>query len=72
MKRLHGQGTDRFSGEEIAAFRREIWESFDALLAASRKNAKTNEPFWVLGGEAPSEADATVFGFVAAGLVCKA
>lgn len=72
MKRLHGQGTGRFSAEEIAAFRREVWESFDALLAVSRRKAKDTETFWILGGDGPTEADATVFGFVAAVLVCKA
>ncbi len=72
MKRLYGQGTGRFSAEEIASFRQEIWESFDALLAASRRKSKKTEIFWVLGGERPSEADAAVFGFVVAVLVCKA
>lgn len=72
MKRLYGQGTGRFSAEEIASFRREVWESFDALLTISRRKAKKNETFWILGGEGPSEADATIFGFVAAVLVCKA
>ena len=72
MKRLYGQGTGRFSAEEIASFRREVWESFDTLLAASRRKSKKTEIFWVLGGERPSEADAAVFGFVAAVLVCKA
>lgn len=72
MKRLYGQGTGRFSAEEIASFRQEVWESFDALLAASRRKAKKNDTFWVLGGEGPSEADAVVFGFIAAVLVCKA
>ncbi|KAI8316017.1 hypothetical protein K4K61_011964 [Colletotrichum sp. SAR11_59] len=31
-----------------------------------------NAPFWILGGSEPSEADATVFGFIASGLVCNA
>ena len=72
MKRLYGQGTGRFSAEEIASFRREVWESFDTLLAASRRKSEKDETFWVLGGARPSEADAVVFGFVAAVLVCKA
>ena len=72
MKRLYGQGTARFSSEEIAAFREEGWRSVDALLAASKKKAKKDEPFWVLGGKGPTEADATVYGFVAAALVCTA
>lgn len=29
------------------------------------------KPFWVLGGDDPTEADATVFGFVSSVLVCE-
>ena len=72
MKRLDGQGTGRYSREEIAAFRKEVWESISALLAASMRKTKKAEPFWVLGGDGPSEADATVYGFVVAVLVCEA
>ncbi|KAK8121538.1 hypothetical protein PG999_005658 [Apiospora kogelbergensis] len=77
---LHGQGTGRFTAEEMAGFRREIWEGVDALLAASKnkrdktgsKDDEEGEPFWVLGGEQPTEADATVFGFVVSVLICTA
>ncbi|KAK7942409.1 uncharacterized protein PG986_011522 [Apiospora aurea] len=76
---LHGQGTGRYSGEEIAAFRREVWEGVDALLRASRDKARAardtrdeGKPFWILGGEGPTEADATVFGFVVSVLICTA
>ncbi|KAI3532389.1 hypothetical protein CSPX01_13487 [Colletotrichum filicis] len=54
---LYGQGTGRFSSEELAEFRRDVWG---------------HTPFWVLGGKSPSEADATVFGFIASGLGCAA
>ncbi|KAK7993022.1 glutathione S-transferase [Apiospora saccharicola] len=90
---LHGQGTGRYTAEEIASFRLEIWESINSLLTASRDKArarargssrspgvvwegevggKEKEPFWVLGGEAPTQADATVFGFVVSVLICTA
>ncbi|KAK8045620.1 glutathione S-transferase [Apiospora rasikravindrae] len=74
---LHGQGTGRYAAEEIAAFRREIWEAVDALLTASRNKSLSQDrpkgkPFWVLGGEEPTEADATVFGFVVSALICTA
>ncbi|KAK8068665.1 hypothetical protein PG994_005281 [Apiospora phragmitis] len=61
---LHGQGTGRYAAEEIAAFRLEIWEA-----SSPRDDGPTEEkePFWVLGGEEPTEADATVFGFVGTG-----
>ncbi|KAI0391736.1 hypothetical protein F5Y17DRAFT_439148 [Xylariaceae sp. FL0594] len=81
---LHGQGTGRFSAEEIAMFRREIWESFADLLheakAKTRPKAKegedddadNDEPFWLLGGSEPTEVDAVLFGFVASSLLCTA
>lgn len=71
---LHGQGTGRFSAEEIAAFRREIWSSFHDLLLASKANrgAANAGPFWVLGGDHPTEADCALFGFIVSVLICKA
>lgn len=72
---LHGQGTGRFSADEIASFRQEVWESVDALLRASKSKASvkdTDEPFWILGGDAPTEADTVAFGFIASVLICAA
>ncbi|KAI0875777.1 hypothetical protein GGS24DRAFT_271781 [Hypoxylon argillaceum] len=71
---LHGQGTGRFSGEEIALFRREIWESFADLALESQTNARpaASEPFWVLGGPEPTEVDAALFGFIVSTLLCTA
>ena len=72
MKRLYGQGTGRFSPEEIATFREEGWRSIEALLATSKQKAKRDELFWLLGGKGPTEADASVYGFIASALVCAA
>ena len=73
---LYGQGTGRLLATEISSFRHEIWENFDALLVASRRKKTetgTNDGiFWVLGGDGPSEVDATLFGFIASALVCNA
>jgi hypothetical protein len=72
MTTLHGQGTGRFSPEEIAAFRLEIWENVDALLKSSKANcqAKGREsPFWLLGGDGPSEADMLLHGFIISVLI---
>src|SRR5271155_467705 len=73
---LYGQGTGRYSSEEIAAFRREIWQALnDRLLETSLVESKSTssherkEPFWILGGATPTEADATLFGFIASVLV---
>ncbi len=73
MSTIYGQGTGRFNGEEIAAFRDEGWEHIAALVAEARLEAtNTTDPFWILGGEQPSDADATVFGFISSSLVASA
>lgn len=72
---LHGQGTGRFSADEIASFRQQIWEAVCELLVASKQKRDADEadaPFWVMGGDGPSEADMALFGFVVAMLVCTA
>ncbi|KAG9252988.1 glutathione S-transferase [Emericellopsis atlantica] len=73
VQMLYGQGTLRLQDDEITMLMAEIWDSVEALLQeakASRKGEKG--PFWVLGGKEPTEADATLFGFVAGALVCDA
>ncbi|KAI0907080.1 hypothetical protein F4823DRAFT_604285 [Ustulina deusta] len=74
---LHAQGTGRFGADEIGAFRREIWASFADLLLESQTKTRAaaaddGEPFWVLGGPEPTEADATLFGFVVSTLLSTA
>ncbi|OHE99502.1 hypothetical protein CORC01_05302 [Colletotrichum orchidophilum] len=70
---LYGQGTGRFSSDELAGFRRDVWGHINAFLSEARLTAPDLQtPFWVLGGKNPSEADATVFGFIASGLGCAA
>jgi len=70
---MQGQGTGTFSPEEIAAFRVEIWGSLNAILSASYIQHRNSEgPFWLWGGDAPTEADAVVFGFIISGLICNA
>ncbi|RMZ85506.1 hypothetical protein DV736_g6571, partial [Chaetothyriales sp. CBS 134916] len=73
LRTLQGQGTLRFSLEEMAALRLEVWESINTLLVEARsKMGDTDGPFWVLGGAGPTDADPVVFGFIAASLVCQA
>jgi hypothetical protein len=75
VKNLHGQGTGRFTDEEIAEFREEIWRNIDNLLKLSKSKlgAKQKDvPFWLLGGSDPSEADMTLFGFIVSVLICTA
>lgn len=74
-KNLHGQGTGRYTDNEIISFRLEIWESINALLVRSKAmtmDSSDNQPFWVLGGKEPNEADATLFAFVVSVLICTA
>lgn len=72
---LYGQGTGRFTAEEITKFKIEVWENVNALLTVSsqkRGSGGSDEMFFVLGGNEPTEADTTLFGFIASGLVCAA
>ncbi|GES58585.1 glutathione S-transferase [Aspergillus terreus] len=69
---LHGQGTGRHTRDESIAFRREIWESINDLLVASRAARTDDEPFWILAGSEPTEADCTVFGFIVSVMLCTA
>ena len=63
---LAGQGTGRFSVDEVRDFRREIWSSLEAMLVDLRNDSPSGKPFWVLGGENPTEADMSLFGTIAA------
>lgn len=73
---LYGQGTGRLEDEEVLHLKKEAWESINALLEesmASRvESTEERDPFWVLGGPEPTEADATVYGFIVGALVCTA
>ena len=72
---LYGQGTGRFTAEEITRFKKEVWENVNAMLTASSRKRGSGGPggmFFVLGGNGPTEADTTLFGFIASGLVCAA
>lgn len=73
MQMLNGQGTGRYSSDEIRAFRQEIWDNINELLISSRTTAVDDaKPFWVLGGDNPTEADCTLFGFIVSVLLCTA
>ena len=77
VRTLYGQGAGRLSDEEVATFRDEVWDNITTLLeeAKHNKNSKATgkvEPFWMLGGEAPTEADAVLYGFIVATNVCEA
>ena len=74
VRTLYGQGTLRFDEEELTTLRDEVWKSINAMLdlARSSRPGKSDEPFWVLGGPGPTEADATMFGFVVGALICDA
>lgn len=73
---LYGQGTLRFTNDELTGFKHDIWGTIARLLQASKAGAgsqqDTDEPFWALGGDQPTEADATLFGFVISVLISTA
>ncbi|KAK0735376.1 hypothetical protein B0T21DRAFT_289712 [Apiosordaria backusii] len=77
---LYGQGTGRYSAEDVRTLKEEVWESVNAFLVEARRETlarrggqdeKNGEPFWILGGEGPTEADCTVYGMVAGRLMCS-
>lgn len=69
---LHNQGTGRFTNDELRESKSEIWDSINGLLRASKSASAGEGPFWALGGEEPTEADATLFGFVVSVLISTA
>lgn len=73
IRTLYGQGTLRLTDEELATLKEEVWANVDALLSEARVSKEDRKgPFWVLGGERPTEVDATMFGFVVGALCCDA
>jgi len=69
---LYFQGTGRHKSDEVKLLRREavgaVADYAEAALAkAAGKDDK--EPFWILGGEKPTEADFTLFGYLSGHLV---
>lgn len=73
VRTLRGQGTGTFSAEEITEFRANIWEAINALILAAQAQSQGREgPFWLWGGDTPTEADATLFGFIVSALICDA
>ncbi len=71
---LYFQGTGRHKPDELKALRQEAIAALsDYAEAAYAKSEKdSNRPFWILGGEKPTEADFTLFGYLAAVMVSKA
>jgi len=68
---LHGQGVGRLSSEEIRTLKTEIWQHIDNVLAFRLRKSRRSEPVWCLGGPEPTEADATLHGFITSVLVSK-
>ena len=79
---LQGQGVGRFSESEAKLLREEIWSDLNSLLLDSLNQTqprntqsdpqrKEGWPFWVLGGENPTECDTTVFGFISSALIAE-
>lgn len=71
---LKGQGTGRHTDEEINFQRHEIWDAISCRLEEARFSSPRGKsaPFWLLGGEEPTEVDAVLFGFIVSILACWA
>lgn len=73
IRTLHGQGTLRFTAEEISAFQAEIWAKLNGLLEAARAKCRERHgPFWVWATDGPADADAALFGFIVSAMICEA
>lgn len=72
VRTLEGQGTLKFSTDEIVNLRSEIWDTLNNYMSGISLPEDQDSPFWILGGNAPTEADATVFGFISSNLICDA
>lgn len=70
VRNLHGQGSGRYSPAERDLLRREVWTSLDALVGEA--NSRSGSAGWVLGGEKPTDADSTLYGFLAVVLTVPA
>lgn len=78
-KTLYGQGTMRYSRNEARATKEEVWSHINGVLSAVRARRSGSDdtaggraPFWFLGGDAPTEVDATLFGFLVSVFECAA
>lgn len=65
---VDGQGTGRYSVDEVRTFRRELWNSLEVMVVEAEKRRSGDQPFWILGGDQPTEADTSLFGQIAAHL----
>lgn len=79
MQALHAQGSGRFSAEEQRTIRHEIWQAIEEALVERRRRAvaenqaaNSKAPFWYLGGQQATEADAVLFGFINSALIARA
>lgn len=73
---LNAQGTGLLTREQFTAHQAECWAALDAQVAAARQQSnaasRPDEPFWLLGGDQPTEADASLMAFVVTTLFCTA
>ena len=64
---LYFQGTGRHTSDELNELRREAIGALAdyAGVALAKTAANSSEPFWILGGDKPTEADFTLYGYLA-------
>lgn len=65
---LHGQGTGRYTADEVRTFERELWNSIEVMVAEAGKEKRGDELFWILGGDQSTEADTSLLSQIAAHL----
>ena len=68
---LYFQGTGRHNSDEVKEMRHEAVDALAdyATVAYAQADKKSSAPFWILGGEHPTEADFTLYGYLSGLLV---
>ncbi|KAK3329101.1 hypothetical protein B0H66DRAFT_540269 [Apodospora peruviana] len=73
---LYFQGTGRYTSDEVEGFKAQAMGALADFAEAARKkrsngssDGTVKKPFWILGGEKPTEADFTLFGYLSGMLV---
>ncbi len=70
-RNYYGQGVGRYTDEERQMFAEEAWAALNEIYVGNQMGGGEGDR-WVLGGEGPTEADASLYGILVAGLWAEA
>ncbi len=68
-----GQGVTRYTDQERKMISKESWRAVNDVLVANNKSRRNGGAVcWVLGGDRPLEADASLYGMLASVFIASA